>query len=63
MRTRSFGNSDLKTSVLGYGGWPMGRGQYGDFDDEEAIKAARIAYDLGVNLFDTAAMYGWGYGE
>ena len=63
MRTRSFGNSDLKTSVLGYGGWPMGRGQYGDFDDEEAIKAARIAYDLGVNLFDTAAIYGWGYGE
>ena len=37
MRKRMFGNSGLKTSVIGYGGWPMGRGMYGDFDDDEAI--------------------------
>ena len=41
----------------------MGRGQYGDFDDDEAIAAARRSYDSGINLFDTAAVYGWGYGE
>ncbi len=41
----------------------MGRGQYGAFDDDEAIAAARTAFDGGVTLFDTAAIYGWGYGE
>lgn len=63
MRQRNFGNSNLKSSVIGYGGWPIGRGQYGDFDDEDAINAARSAYDFGVTLFDSAAVYGWGYGE
>ena len=63
MRKRMFGNSGLETSVIGYGGWPMGRGMYGDFDDDEAIAAARASYDKGVTLFDTAAVYGWGYGE
>jgi aryl-alcohol dehydrogenase-like predicted oxidoreductase len=63
MRTRTFGTSGLQTSVIGYGGWPMGRGMYGDLDDAEAMKAAQAAYDGGVTLFDTAAVYGWGYGE
>ena len=63
MHKRMFGNSGLETSVIGYGGWPMGRGMYGDFDDDEAIRAARASYEEGVTLFDTAAVYGWGYGE
>ena len=63
MRQRTFGNSGLTSSVIGYGGWPMGRGQYGDFDDDEAIVAARKSFDSGISLFDTAAVYGWGYGE
>ena len=63
MRRRTFGDSGLASSVIGYGGWPMGRGQYGDFDDDEAIGAARKSYECGINLFDTAAVYGWGYGE
>jgi aryl-alcohol dehydrogenase-like predicted oxidoreductase len=63
MRKRMFGDSGLETSVIGYGGWPMGRGMYGDFDDDQAIAAARISYENGITLFDTAAVYGWGYGE
>ena len=63
MRTREFGNSGLWSSVVGFGGWPMGRGMYGDLDDDEAKAAVRAAYDNGVTLFDTAAVYGWGYGE
>lgn len=63
MRKRTFGTSGLETSVIGYGGWPMGRGMYGALDDDEAMKAAQAAYDGGVTLFDTAAVYGWGYGE
>jgi aryl-alcohol dehydrogenase-like predicted oxidoreductase len=63
MRLRGFGESGLSSSVIGFGGWPMGRGQYGDFDDDEAVAAVRRAYERGVTLFDTAAAYGWGYGE
>ncbi|MDA1278768.1 MAG: aldo/keto reductase [Chloroflexi bacterium] len=63
MRKRMFGTSGLETSVIGYGGWPMGRGMYGDFDDDEAVAAARTSYENGITLFDTAAVYGWGYGE
>ncbi len=63
MRTREFGTSGLRTSVIGFGGWPMGRGQYGAFDDDQAVAAVRAAHNGGVTLFDTAAVYGWGYGE
>jgi len=41
----------------------MGRGHYGSFDENEVIKAVHKAVDLGVTLFDTAQIYGWGAGE
>ena len=63
MRYKKFGNSDLETSVVGFGGWPMGRGHYGSFDDDEVVRAVHASIDLGVTLFDTAAVYGWGEGE
>ena len=63
MRTRKFGDSGLETSAIGFGGWPMGRGQYGDLDDDEAIAAVHAAFNGGITLYDTAAVYGWGYGE
>ena len=28
MRYREFGNSGLKTSVIGFGGWPIGFGDW-----------------------------------
>ena len=63
MRYRTFGDSDLETSVIGFGGWPMGRGHYGSFDDAEVLRAIDASINLGVTLFDTAAVYGWGEGE
>ena len=63
MLYRNFGNSDLETSVIGFGGWPMGRGHYGSFDEGEVVRSIHSAIDLGVTLFDTAAVYGWGEGE
>jgi aryl-alcohol dehydrogenase-like predicted oxidoreductase len=63
MRYRNFGKSDLKTSVIGFGGWPMGRGGYGSFDEGEVVRAVHAAIDAGVTLFDTAPIYGWGEGE
>ena len=41
----------------------MGRGHYGSFDDQEVVRAVHEAIDLGVTLFDTAAVYGRGEGE
>lgn len=63
MEYRRFKNSDLETSVIGLGGWPMGRGMYGSFDENEVIRTVHKALDLGVTLFDTAQAYGWGVGE
>ena len=63
METRRFGKSDLETSVIGFGGWPMSMSQYGPVDEREAIAAVHRAMDMGVTLFDTAAVYGWGAGE
>ena len=63
MQYRKFGNFELETSVIGFGGWPMGRGHYGSFDDTEVLRAIDASIDLGVTLFDTAAVYGWGEGE
>ena len=63
MQYRNFGKSDLVTSAIGFGGWPMGRGSYGSFDEDEVVRAIHAGIDLGVTLFDTAAVYGAGEGE
>ena len=41
----------------------MGKGMYGAIDEEEVVAAIDQAIDLGITLFDTAPIYGWGYGE
>jgi len=63
MQYRKFGNTDLETSVIGLGGWPMGGRQYGAIEENEVIQTVHKAIDLGVTLFDTAQQYGWGAGE
>jgi aryl-alcohol dehydrogenase-like predicted oxidoreductase len=63
MQYRNFGKSDLVTSAIGFGGWPMGKGHYGSFEEDEVIRAVHAAIDNGITLFDTAAVYGWGEGE
>jgi aryl-alcohol dehydrogenase-like predicted oxidoreductase len=32
-------------------------------DEEEGIKTIQHAYELGVNFFDTAELYGYGHNE
>lgn len=60
MRTRLFGNTNLSVSEYGIGTWAMGGGMYGVVDDEQSIRAIHRAKALGVNLIDTAPMYGIG---
>ena len=63
MQYRTMGSADLTISALGFGCWEMGGNQYGEVDDEEERRAVERAIDLGVTLFDTAAVYGYGHSE
>ena len=63
MQYRRMGASDLEISAIGFGCWEMGGNQYGDVDDREEARAVHRAIDLGVTLFDTAAIYGHGHSE
>jgi L-galactose dehydrogenase/L-glyceraldehyde 3-phosphate reductase len=62
METRTLGRTGLKVSVLGFGcgavGGLMVRGSPADQE-----RAVRRAIELGINYFDTAAMYGNGESE
>lgn len=58
-------------STLGFGCWAIGGAYWregvplgwGGGDDAEAVRALRLAVDLGVTLFDTADAYGCGHSE
>lgn len=63
MQYRTFGDSGLKVSALGFGGWPMGGARYGSIDNDQATAAIGRALDLGITLFDTAVAYGLGTSE
>ena len=58
MEHRTFGDSDLSCSALGFGTWEMGTTQYGEIDTKEAVRAVHMAIDHGITLFDTAEVYG-----
>jgi aryl-alcohol dehydrogenase-like predicted oxidoreductase len=68
---RTLGRSEIEVSALGMGCWAIGgpfwSGEtpngWGEVDDEESIRAIHKALDLGVNLFDTANVYGAGHSE
>ena len=62
MEKRSLGRSGLHVSALGLG--CMGMSEfYGASDDRQSIALIRKAFELGVNFFDTADMYGVGHNE
>jgi aryl-alcohol dehydrogenase-like predicted oxidoreductase len=58
MEQRTFGDSDLMCSILGFGTWELSTTQYGDIDVAKASRAVHAAIDRGITLFDTAEVYG-----
>lgn len=57
MQTKPLGSQGLRASQLGLG--CMGMSDfYGKRNDEESIHVIHRAYELGINFFDTADMYG-----
>ncbi len=67
MQTRKFGNTDLETTLIGFGSWAIGGPEWaagwGSQDDEESVGAIKRSLELGVNWIDTAAVYGLGHSE
>ncbi|XP_034609546.1 voltage-gated potassium channel subunit beta-2 [Trachemys scripta elegans] len=57
MRYRNLGKSGLRVSCLGLGTWVTFGGQ---ITDEMAEQLMTLAYDNGINLFDTAEVYAAG---
>ena len=62
MEYRTLGRTGWRVSEIGFGGWGIG-GDWGPVQDKESLAAVHRALDLGVNLIDTADVYGDGRSE
>src|SRR6266568_1959938 len=63
MRFRTYKNTDLTVSEVGFGLWTISTGWWGIFTEGEAIALMHRAFDLGITLFDAADTYGNGLSE
>ncbi len=53
----------LKVSRVALGTWAMGGWMWGGTDQRESVATIRAALDQGINLIDTAPVYGFGVSE
>ena len=63
MKFRTYKNTDLTVSEVGFGLWTISTGWWGNFTEGEAITLIHKAFDLGITLFDAADTYGNGLSE
>ncbi len=63
MKYRTYPNSDVTVSEVGFGLWTTSTGWWGNNTDDEAVAMLREAHDLGITLFDAADTYGNGRSE
>jgi aryl-alcohol dehydrogenase-like predicted oxidoreductase len=55
--------TSIRVSRVALGTWAMGGWMWGGSDEKEAIRTIRAALDNGINLIDTAPVYGFGRSE
>lgn len=53
----------MEASRIGLGTWAIGGWMWGGTDEKESIKTIHSALDQGINLIDTAPVYGFGKSE
>jgi aryl-alcohol dehydrogenase-like predicted oxidoreductase len=63
MRYRTLGKTGLEVSELGFGAWGIGGTGWIGAEDDESLRALRLAIEHGVNFLDTAYAYGDGHSE
>lgn len=61
---KQIGQSDINASIVSLGTWAIGGGSWwGENNDQESIRTIHEAIDQGINLIDTAPVYGFGHSE
>lgn len=63
MKYRRLGSTGFEVSEIGFGTWGLGGNSYGPVDDTESKKALKLAFEKGVNFYDTSDLYGTGHSE
>src|SRR5215831_4556223 len=66
MKYRRLGKSGIKVSEIGFGTWTIGLDWWTGgrkLDDDQAVRMLKRAYDLGINFYEMADMYGYGKSE
>jgi aryl-alcohol dehydrogenase-like predicted oxidoreductase len=63
MKYRTYPNSDVTVSEVGFGLWTTSTGWWGEKSDDEAVAMLHAAHDLGITLYDAADTYGNGRSE
>jgi aryl-alcohol dehydrogenase-like predicted oxidoreductase len=63
METTTIPGIDLRVSRIGLGTWAIGGWMWGGADDRESIRTIHAALDKGINLLDSAPVYGFGRSE
>ena len=63
MLHRTLGRTGLEVCELGFGAWGIGGTGWVGADDDESVRALRLAIERGVNFLDTAYAYGDGHSE
>lgn len=58
MKKRTLGRTGLECSVIGLGTMAFGNSVYGGVERNVAVKTIRAALDGGINVIDTAPLYG-----
>ncbi|MBO0869641.1 MAG: aldo/keto reductase [Micromonosporaceae bacterium] len=62
MEQRAFGRTGRQVTVVGLGAWQLGA-DWGEVSEADALAILHAALDAGVNLIDTADVYGDGRSE
>lgn len=63
MKYRTYPNSKVTVSEVGFGLWTTSTGWWGEKSDDDAVEMLHDANDLGITLFDAADTYGNGRSE
>lgn len=63
MYYRKLGTTEVEVSEIGFGAWGIGGKQWQGGNDNDAMRALKRSFELGVNFVDTALSYGDGHSE